>query len=420
MVQHAILQRAIERAINKPDYTASLPPLSEVTWKKLLEGTHQARAENDRLEFVGDALMYATLAPVLYAQYPNGTPHFYTCLRAVLHSNATFSSLAEKLDIMAVSNRVLQALTKRTFGEGALAPNKSKPEVKMTADMFETIIGAYYLENGFKALCEWVEEIYSPLIEVVAETFFAHQHGPYATYRGPGEKKRTMGPFIYKHGPLLSRPFVHPRQVRYSPSPKKQKVPLGTVRQRACVVEKVRIAHAGRTSPRPSVKQDLIGTSNPKPKAAPAKQPSKSSLSKNVTQSVKQAPIFIDLTVSSDSDDDCQPLVRHPLVTPRIQRPSPSVSKRPTPVRTFASSLPESPALIVNTVSSSESEDEMMLESMLIASDSGSDMDCGSSDVETPASPSKPMPLLSRTGFSGVPLDISQSTSHLHRTVFLC
>ncbi|RPD82447.1 hypothetical protein L226DRAFT_528611 [Lentinus tigrinus ALCF2SS1-7] len=61
--------------------------------------------------------MYATLAPVLYAQYPNGTPHFYTCLRAVLHSNATFSSLAEKLDIMAVSNRVLQALTKRTFGE---------------------------------------------------------------------------------------------------------------------------------------------------------------------------------------------------------------------------------------------------------------------------------------------------------------
>ncbi|KAI0698419.1 ribonuclease III [Cerioporus squamosus] len=172
MVHVSILQRAIEKAINKPDYTASLPPLSEKTWLKILAYTHQARAENERLEFVGDALMYATLAPQLYAQYPNGTPHLYTCLRAVLHSNATFSLLAEKLDIMAVSDRVLQALTQRTFGEGALAPSKTKPQVKTTADMFETIIGAYYFDNGFEALYHWVLEIYAPLIKVVAETFF--------------------------------------------------------------------------------------------------------------------------------------------------------------------------------------------------------------------------------------------------------
>ena len=94
-------------------------------------------------------------------------------MRAVLHSNATFSLLAEKLDIMAVSNRVLQALTERTFGEVALAPNKTKPQVKTTADLFETIIGSYYFDNGFEALCKWVDEIYSPLIKVVADAFFA-------------------------------------------------------------------------------------------------------------------------------------------------------------------------------------------------------------------------------------------------------
>ena len=73
---------------------------------------------------------------------------------------------------MAVNNSVLQALTKRTFGEGASAPNKSRPEMKATADLFETVIGAYYFDHGFEALCAWVEELYTPLIEVVAETYY--------------------------------------------------------------------------------------------------------------------------------------------------------------------------------------------------------------------------------------------------------
>ena len=85
-----------------------------------------------------------------------------------MHSNATFSALAEKLDIMAVNSTILQALTRRTFGEGKLAPSKTRPQIKATADLFETVVGAYYIDCGFEALCEWVEEIYTPLVEAVA------------------------------------------------------------------------------------------------------------------------------------------------------------------------------------------------------------------------------------------------------------
>ena len=46
-------------------------------------------------------------------------------LRAALHSNQTFSRLAEKLDILAVSSHVLQSLTSRTFGEGTMASFKA-------------------------------------------------------------------------------------------------------------------------------------------------------------------------------------------------------------------------------------------------------------------------------------------------------
>ena len=91
--------------------------------------------------------------------------------RAVLHSNATFSRLAEKFDILAVSRVVLDALTVRTFGEGSSAPEKSRQQIKATGDLFETVIGAYYLERGFESLSKWVGELYAPLIETAEQVY---------------------------------------------------------------------------------------------------------------------------------------------------------------------------------------------------------------------------------------------------------
>ncbi len=111
----------------------------------------------------------------------------------------------------------------------------------------------------------------------------------------------------------------------------------------------------------------------------------------------KAAPIFVDLTLSDDDEDEVvidRPL-RHPLVTPRIPRRTPAVSKRPTPV----------PAAIPaadrggGSHSDSESEDENMLQSMLMETPSSdSDMDCSSDGVESPMHHSNLGPLLTRTG----------------------
>lgn len=85
-------------------------------------------------------------------------------LRSALHSNLTFSRLAEKLDILAVSSKVLQALTARTFGQGTKAAYKSWTQVKATADLFETIIGTYFNDAGFEALYHWSSGLYKKLI----------------------------------------------------------------------------------------------------------------------------------------------------------------------------------------------------------------------------------------------------------------
>ncbi|THH34057.1 hypothetical protein EUX98_g163 [Antrodiella citrinella] len=171
---HLEIQTALNAAIANPSFSGALPPLSEDGWRKLVVShTSETAAENDRLEFLGDALMYATIGKLLYTQCPQGSPHLYTVLRSALHSNATFSKLAEKLDVFAVSKVVLNALTAQTFGEGSLVRPKPRLAIKKTADLFEAVIGAYYMERGFEALYEWVNEIYAPLIVIAKKSFSA-------------------------------------------------------------------------------------------------------------------------------------------------------------------------------------------------------------------------------------------------------
>lgn len=76
--QYVTIQKAVFKTIDEPSFSASLPPLSEAAWLKILESGDVTRAQNDRLEFMGDALMYATLGRQLYKQIPEGTAGLYT------------------------------------------------------------------------------------------------------------------------------------------------------------------------------------------------------------------------------------------------------------------------------------------------------------------------------------------------------
>ncbi|KAI0651961.1 ribonuclease III domain-containing protein [Trametes meyenii] len=396
---YSALQQSINKVINHPDFNAALPPLSDQTWMKILTYSPQAHQENERLEFVGDALMYATIGRQLYEQIPDGSPHLYTNVRAALHSNRTFAMLAEKLDIMAVSNSVLKALTRKTFGEGVSTTSKTKPQIKATADLFETVIGAYYMDHGFEMLYQWVRDIYTPLIKAAADTFhWCRSH--------KGGKHRCQDPRTFK---------IHwdSEAQELSPAPARKAVALTPVQQRKRALEKIKAAHAARRSP--SAKASVLGRANlpAKPKLLPSvirsKTPSlrrsvlqlAASASKTTSQAapaVKKAPIFIDLTIDTDSGSEAEEgaiVFRHPLVTPRIHHPSPAMSKRPTPARA------PGPATGTTSGSNSESEDETMLENMLTADTSFSDMDCDSSDVESPARPSNLAPHLTRPFIPG-------------------
>lgn len=80
--QFKYVQDMVLNAIDDPRFSAALPPLSDDAWRRILESPpgykQHLHAENERLEFLGDALMYPTIARQLYRQLPNGTPNLYT------------------------------------------------------------------------------------------------------------------------------------------------------------------------------------------------------------------------------------------------------------------------------------------------------------------------------------------------------
>ena len=72
------LSTAVLAYISSPDYHVDPPKLSPDLWDRVCVLTPESKAENERLEFLGDALMDACFGMELYRQVPDGNPHMYT------------------------------------------------------------------------------------------------------------------------------------------------------------------------------------------------------------------------------------------------------------------------------------------------------------------------------------------------------
>ncbi|KAF8560295.1 ribonuclease III [Imleria badia] len=143
---HGTLQSAVVATINDPNYSFSLPQLSD--WESVVSSSAD---EKQRLEFVGDAVMHLSVALYLYRLFPNAAPGLYTNIRSAVNANATFTHLMAKA--------------------GAYELPSQSHSTKAAADSFEVIVAALYLERGFADVCTWVQEQYAPLIAAARESY---------------------------------------------------------------------------------------------------------------------------------------------------------------------------------------------------------------------------------------------------------
>ena len=107
--------------------------------------------DNERLEYLGDAVLDFVLAEYLYRGFPAAPEGELTALRAALVRRETLARLAQRLDIG-------PALF-MGHGEVETGGRERTPNL---CGAFEAVVGALYLDQGLQSVTEWV----MPLMEV--------------------------------------------------------------------------------------------------------------------------------------------------------------------------------------------------------------------------------------------------------------
>jgi ribonuclease III len=112
--------------------------------------THRSRAmaHNERLEFLGDAILNFSIAAELYTRFPKAKEGELTRLRAKLVRGETLAEVARDLEL----GNFLR------LGEGELKSGGFKRD-SILANALEAIIAALYLDSGMesvrKSISEW-------------------------------------------------------------------------------------------------------------------------------------------------------------------------------------------------------------------------------------------------------------------------
>lgn len=115
--------------------------------------THRSAggADNERLEFLGDAVLSFVVAELLYRDYGDAPEGDLSRYRAALVSGETLADVAETLDI---GERL-------RLGPGELRSGGFRRR-SILADAFEALLGAIYLDGGLDAARAVIERLWRP------------------------------------------------------------------------------------------------------------------------------------------------------------------------------------------------------------------------------------------------------------------
>ncbi len=124
--------------------------------------THASGAEhrlesNERLEFLGDAILGAVVCEILYRQFPDYLEGELTRLKSIVVSRQTCTKLSEVLGMQEFL----------ILGKG-MSTHPSVPP-SLLADVFESLVAAIYLDGGNAVAERFISGALGPEIELAAE-----------------------------------------------------------------------------------------------------------------------------------------------------------------------------------------------------------------------------------------------------------
>lgn len=124
----------------------------------ILALTHRSHgsSNNERLEFLGDALLNSTIAQLLFFQFKNEKEGNLSRLRSELVKGKTLAEIARDFNL---SDYLI-------MGSGEMKSGGYLRE-SILADVVEAIIAAIYLDGGLPAAEEFIKKIYKTRLETI-------------------------------------------------------------------------------------------------------------------------------------------------------------------------------------------------------------------------------------------------------------
>ena len=111
------------------------------------ENPRSGLAHNERLEFLGDAVLELVVTEFLYAKYKDHNEGDLTAYRSALVNAITLGQLADELSF--------NDLMKLSKGE---AKDVSRARSSILADAYEAVVGAIYLDQGYDIVRDFISK----------------------------------------------------------------------------------------------------------------------------------------------------------------------------------------------------------------------------------------------------------------------
>lgn len=120
-----------------------------------LNGEEKGKVDNnERLEFLGDAVIELIVTDHIFHNYPQKKEGPLTSFRSAVVSTSSLASIAGELKV--------GKFLRTSLGE---TKDSDRARENILADTFEAVVGAIYLDRGYEKVAEFISENLFPYLE---------------------------------------------------------------------------------------------------------------------------------------------------------------------------------------------------------------------------------------------------------------
>lgn len=185
---------------SKIGYTFTKKELLEqaFTHRSYLNENRSGKAHNERLEFLGDAVLELVVTEYLYGKYPDKPEGELTMFRAALVNTVSISDCAS---VLGMNEHLLLSR-----GESR---DTGRARQIILANAFEALIGALYLDGGYGAAREFLAvQLFHKTDDVVAKRLWQDHKSRFQELAQEKAKVTPQYQLLDQSGPDHDRTFV--------------------------------------------------------------------------------------------------------------------------------------------------------------------------------------------------------------------